>query len=235
MSYGPEVMILLQITVMLVFAHIFGGLTKWLHYPSVLGEILGGIILGPTLFGAIAPAIQSELFPVFGDSSHTLYTFAYLGLVAFVFIAGMEVDTNCIKYQGRTGMITSISGVILPFALGFGMVVLMPQLWSIPIGEITIFALFMGTALSISALPVIARILIDLDLLKTEVGGIIMGAATINDIVGWSIFALIISGLKTNINLGLNLGLTAGALIVTTGIIYLTDKNRALRNSQSCG
>jgi Kef-type K+ transport system membrane component KefB len=175
MYYGPEVMILLQITVMLVFALIFGGLVKRLHYPSVLGEILGGIILGPTLFGAIAPAIQSELFPVIGDSSHTLYTFAYLGLVAFVFIAGMEVDTTCIKYQGRTGIITSISGVILPFALGFGMVVLMPQLWSIPIGEITIFALFMGTALSISALPVIARILIDLDLLKTEVGGINYG------------------------------------------------------------
>jgi Kef-type K+ transport system membrane component KefB len=85
----------------------------------------------------------------------------------------------------------------------------------------------MGTALSISALPVIARILMDLDLLKTELGGVIMGVATINDIIGWSIFALILSSLKTDISLSLNLGFTAGVLVVTACILYLTHRNRA--------
>jgi Kef-type K+ transport system membrane component KefB len=107
------------------------------------------------------------------------------------------------------------------------MVVLMPQLWGIPFENLWIFALFMGIALSISALPVIARILMDLDLLKTELGGMIMGAATIDDIVGWSIFALILGSLKTKISLGLNLGLALGFLVVTACILYLTDKNRA--------
>ena len=222
-----DVLILLQITVMLVFAHIFGGLVKRLHQPPVLGEILGGIILGSTIMGAIAPATQSELFPASGESSWMLHLIAYLGLAAFVFIAGLEVDLTCIRRQGKSTLITSISGVILPFALGFGMVMLAPRLWGVSLQDQELFALFMGTALSISALPVIARILMDLDLMKTELGGMIMGAATINDIIGWSIFALILSSLKTDISLSLNLGFTAGVLVVTAGILYLTDRNKA--------
>jgi Kef-type K+ transport system membrane component KefB len=222
-----DVLILLQIPVMLVFAHIFGGLVKRLHQPPVLGEILGGIILGPTILGAAAPAVQSGLFPAFGDSSRILSLIAYLGLAAFVFIAGLEVDLNCIRRQGKSTLITSISGVILPFAMGFGMVMLAPRLWGVPLQDQGLFALFMGTALAISALPVIARILMDLDLLKTDLGGMIMGAATIDDIIGWSIFALILSSMKTNISLGLNLGFSAGVLVVTACILYLTDRNKA--------
>ncbi|MDD2755138.1 MAG: cation:proton antiporter [Methanothrix sp.] len=224
--FGLEVLILLQIAVMLAFAFVFGGLAKRLHQPTVLGEIFGGIILGPTILGAVAPAVQSQLFPAFGEPSRILHAVAYLGLIAFVFIAGLETDLTFVRQQGRSTLITSISGVILPFAFGFGMVVLMPQLWGIPFEGFWIFALFMGTALSISALPVIARILMDLDLLKTELGGMIMGAATIDDIVGWSIFALILGSLKTNVSLGLNLGLALGFLVVTACILYLTDKNR---------
>ncbi len=229
--FGLDLLILLQITVMLAFALVFGGLMKRLHQPAVLGEILGGIILGPTILGAVAPAMQSELFPVFGETSRILYSIAYLGLVAFVFVAGLELDLTCIRCQGRSTLITSISGVILPLALGYAMVVLMPRLWSIPFEDQGIFALFMGTALSISALPVIARILIDLELLKTDLGGIIMGAATINDIIGWSIFALILSVLNTNISLGINLGFTAGVLVVTIALLYLTGKNRVWHKS----
>jgi Kef-type K+ transport system membrane component KefB len=221
-----DLLILLRIAIMLISAHIFGGLVKRFHQPPVLGEILGGIILGPTFLGAVAPAVQSGLFPALGESSRILSLIAYLGLAAFVFIAGLEVDLNCIRRQGRSTLTTSISGVILPFALGFGMVMLAPRFWSVPFQDQELFALFMGTALSISALPVIARILMDLDLLKTELGGMIMGAATIDDIIGWSIFALILSRLKTDISLSLNLGFTVGVLVVTACIIFLTDRNR---------
>ncbi|MEI8004171.1 MAG: cation:proton antiporter, partial [Methanothrix sp.] len=119
-----EVLILFQIAVMLAFALVFGGLMKRLRQPAVLGEILGGIILGPTLLGAVAPAAQSQLFPVSGETSRMLYCIGYLGLVAFVFIAGLELDLTCIRRQCRSTLITSISGVILPFALGYAMVVL---------------------------------------------------------------------------------------------------------------
>jgi Kef-type K+ transport system membrane component KefB len=229
------VLILLQITLMLVFAHIFGSLVKRLHQPPVLGEILGGIILGPTIMGTALPEIQAQLFPAFGESSQIIRAVAYLGLIAFVFTAGLEVDLTYIRQRIRSTLIISISGIALPFALGLGMVILQPGLWRIPKVGFEIFALFMGTALSISALPVIARILIDLNLLNKELGGIIIGAATIDDIVGWSIFALILSSLNTNISLSLNLGLTIGVLLVTTCILYLTGKNRAWLKSPIWG
>lgn len=162
---------LIQIMVMLSIARILGGFAKQLNQPAVLGEILGGIILGPTIFGALAPALQPAVFPPSGDSSQLLNTLAHLGLIAFVFIAGMEVDLDRIRGRETGAISTSICSIALPFALGYAMVVLIPELWNISIENRQLFALFMGTALSISALPVIARILIDLDLMSSELGG----------------------------------------------------------------
>ncbi len=216
----------LQITTLLIFALIFGNMMKRLHQPAILGEILGGVILGPTILGTIAPSMQSELFPLSGESFQILRAISYLGLISFVFTAGLELELTDIFRQGRCTLITGISGIILPFALGSALVSLLPGLWSIPSGDLRIFSLFMGTALSISALPVIARILIDLDLLKQELGRIIIGAATIDDIVGWSLFALILSNLNADISLGSNLGLTIGAMLMTVAILYINGKNR---------
>ncbi len=229
------VLILLQITLMLIFASILGDVVKRLHQPPVLGEILGGIVLGPTIMGTIFPGIQAQLFPSTGESYQILHSVAYLGLIAFIFTAGLEIDLTYVRRNSRSTLITSISGIILPFISGLGMVFFMPGLWRIPNGDLSIFAIFMGTALSISALPVIARILIDLDLLKKELGGIITGAATIDDIVGWSIFALILSSLNMNINLSLNLGLTIGVLFVTACILYITGSNRSWLKSPIFG
>lgn len=214
---------------MLIFALVFGGVAKRLHQPPVLGEILGGIILGPTVMGDLLPGIQTQLFPGTGESCQILHGIAYLGLIAFIFTAGLEIDLTCIRLQSRRTLFTSISGIVLPFISGLGMVVLMPGLWGTSPTGFWIFGLFMGTALSISALPVTARILIDLDLLKKELGGIIVGAATINDIVGWAIFAAILSGLNagTNLSLSQNLGLTLGVLILTACLLYVTGKSRS--------
>jgi Kef-type K+ transport system membrane component KefB len=231
---GP-ILILLDFTIILAFALVFGNMMKMLHQPAVLGEILGGIILGPTIFGTIAPGLQSELFPTSGEPAQILRAVAYLGLIAFVFVAGLEVDLTCIKRRSKSTMITSISGIVLPFALGFGMVVLVPGIWGIPSGDLRIFALFMGTALSISALPVIARILMDLGLLKTELGAMIITAATIDDLVGWSLFALILSSLNSGTSIGLNLGLTLGFFGLLAFIIYLSNKNTARLQSPLMG
>jgi Kef-type K+ transport system membrane component KefB len=220
--------LLLQIALLLTFAAMLGGLAKKLHQPAVLGEILGGIILGPTVFGTLAPGIHSELFPAAGESAEMLHAIAYLGLIAFVFIAGLEVDLTSMKQQRKSTLLTSIFGILLPFFLGFSMVMLLPAFWGVPQGGIRIFALFMGTALSISALPVIARILMDLDLMKEKLGMIIIGAATCNDVVGWSLFALILSSIDNGIGLAVNLGMTVGLFGLTAFIIYLTI---SLKNS----
>ncbi len=228
-------LILLEFAAILAFALIFGGMMKRLHQPAVLGEILGGIILGPTVFGIIAPAMQSEIFPAFGESAAILRTVRDLGLIAFVFIAGLEVDLASIKRRSKSTIIISISGIVLPFSAGFGIVVLMPGIWGISSEGLSIFALFMGTALSISALPVIARILMDLDLLKTELGAMIITAAAIDDLIGWSLFALILSSLGSGSSAGLNLGLTSGFFGLAALMIYLMNRNSARPPSNLTG
>lgn len=217
---------LFQIPLLMAFAVALGCLAKKLHQPAVLGEILGGIILGPTVFGTLASDIQSELFPAAGESAEILNAIAYVGFIAFVFLAGLEVDLCSIKQQRKRILLTSIFGILLPFSFGFSMVILQPVFWGTPHGY-WIFALFMGTALSISALPVIARILMDLDLLKEELGMIIIGAAAFNDIVGWSLYTLILSSLNTGIDLAINLGLTLGVIGSTVCIICLTNSEKS--------
>lgn len=221
----------MELAVMLGFALIFGGLMRRLNQPAVLGEIIGGIILGQTVLGTIAPDLQSGLFPASGISARILHALAYLGLIAFVFIAGLEVDLTCIRRRSRSTVITSLCGIALPFALGFGMVSLMPGIWGIPSGELRIFALFMGTALSISALPVIARILMDLNLLKAELGAMIITAATINDLVGWSLFALILGSLNPGTGIGPDIGLTLVYFGILAIIIYRSGRSTARPSS----
>jgi Kef-type K+ transport system membrane component KefB len=111
--------------------------------------------------------------------------------------------------------------------MGFALVVLLPGLWGAPAANLWLFALFMGTALSISALPVIARILMDLDLLNKELGAMILTAATIDDMTGWTLFALILSFLDTDGNLMTNLGMTLGISTLTVLLIYLRAKYSA--------
>ncbi len=208
---------LIQLSLLLASALFFGRFAKRLGQPAVLGEILAGILLGPTVFGSLAPDVQSWLF----SDGQILRIIAYLGLIAFVFIAGLEVDLTCIKQKGKSTLLISLSSIVLPFALGFGMVVLMPDLWGRSSENLETFALFMGTALSISALPVIARILMDLDLLKKEIGGTIMAAATIGDVIGWSLFALILSGLNSGVSLWLTLVMTVGLFVLAASAVYL--------------
>jgi Kef-type K+ transport system membrane component KefB len=210
----------LQASMLLLFAIVFGRIARKLHQPPVLGEIVGGVMIGPTILGTLDPSAYSWIFP----PSPELHALTYFGLLCFVFTAGMNVDISCLKRRARITALTSISGILLPFALGFSMVVLLPGLWGAPAANLWIFALFMGTALSISALPVIARILMDLDLLNKELGAIILTAATIDDMTGWTLFALILSFLNIGGNLLINLCMTLGISALTVCLIYLRAK-----------
>jgi len=213
----------LQASMLLFFAIIFGRVARMLHQPPVLGEIVGGVMIGPTILGTFDPSVYSWMFP----PSPELHALTYFGLLCFVFTAGMKIDISCLKRRARSTALTSISGILLPFALGFSIVVLLPGLWGAPADKLWIFALFMGTALSISALPVIARILMDLNLLNKELGAMILTAATIDDLTGWILFALILSFLNIGGNLLINLSMTLGIFILTVCLIYLRAKYSA--------
>jgi Kef-type K+ transport system membrane component KefB/mannitol/fructose-specific phosphotransferase system IIA component (Ntr-type) len=183
----------IALAVLLGAAKLAGELMQKLDQPSVLGEIMAGILLGPTLLGHFKPGLYAFIFPSTGNLPIALETVTTLGVVFFLLIAGLEIDLRSIFRQGKSALAVSFFGVIIPFAFGFGAAGLFPRfLGAAPGADRLIFALFVGTALSISALPVIAKILMDLNLLRSEMGTVVMSSAMFDDLVGWILFSMIL-------------------------------------------
>ena len=161
--------------------------------PPILGEISVGILLGPTVLGHYRPHIYEALFPTTGPMPIVLDTVTTLGVVFFLLTAGLEIDLRSIFRQGKSALLVSIFGVAFPFAAGFLAATVFPNEMGAEAGANSlIFALFVGTALSISALPVIAKILMDLNLLRTEMGTVIISSAMFDDLVGWILFSFVL-------------------------------------------
>src|SRR5271155_3477928 len=183
----------LALAVLLGTAKLAGELMQKLGQPSVLGEIFAGILLGPTVLGHFRPQIYASLFPSTGFMPIVLETVTTLGVVFFLLTAGLEIDLRSIFRQGKSALLVSLFGVTFPFAAGFLAAGAFPSYMGAEAGANTlIFALFVGTALSISALPVIAKILMDLNLLRTEMGTVIISSAMFADLVGWILFSFVL-------------------------------------------
>lgn len=193
MSHDESIRFLLQLAVLLSVALILGQSLQRYGFPAVFGEIAGGILLGPTVLGTWAPQLQSWLFPTSGSIAIGREAVVKLGLLSFLFAAGLEMNLTQIRTQRWCVLSTSLMGMLLPFAMGYGMVIWHPSLWA-PTGTYQpMLPTFMGTALAISALPVIARILMDLRLQPSDLGTTILAAASLDDLVGWLLFAMIVS------------------------------------------
>ena len=226
-----DVMIMfLALAALLGTAKLAGELMQKLGQPSVLGEIFAGILLGPTVLGHFRPQIYASLFPSTGFMPIVLETVTTLGVVFFLLTAGLEIDLRSIFRQGKSALLVSFFGVIIPFSLGFLAAGAFPQYLGAAAGASRlIFALFVGTALSISALPVIAKILMDLNLLRTEMGTVVMSSAMFDDLVGWILFSMILgminagphslTGVKRTILL-----VGAFTLLALTVVRWLIDK-----------
>ena len=183
----------LSLGLLLGVARVLGELAQRFHQPAVLGELLAGVILGPTVLGSLAPEAGAFLFPQAGPNAIALNTITTLAVVLFLLVAGMEVDLSIIGRQGKVAPRVSISGIVLPFIIGLAAAWLAPQALGRDLdADPLIFSLFLATALSISALPVIAKTLMDLDLYRSDFGMIIVSAAVFDDLVGWIIFAIIL-------------------------------------------
>jgi Kef-type K+ transport system membrane component KefB len=220
----------LALATLLGTAKLAGELMQKLGQPSVLGEIFAGILLGPTVLGHFRPQIYASLFPSTGFMPIVLETVTTLGVVFFLLTAGLEIDLRSIFRQGKSALLVSFFGVIIPFSLGFLAAGAFPQYLGAAAGASRlIFALFVGTALSISALPVIAKILMDLNLLRTEMGTVVMSSAMFDDLVGWILFSMILgminagphalTGVKRTILL-----VGAFTLLALTVVRWLIDK-----------
>lgn len=161
--------------------------------PAVIGEIVAGILLGPTVLGMINPDWFQTLFPTPGTSATILSGFVQVAVVMLLFIAGLEVDLHIVWQQGRQAIYTSLLGLIIPFFIGFAFPYFFPDFFGIAdSSHHLVFALFMGTAMAISALPVIVRILMDLNIFKSRMGLLVVASAMIDDVIGWIIFSFIL-------------------------------------------
>lgn len=217
-----EVMnLLIQLSIMLAMGRLLAELARKIKQPTVVGEILAGIILGPTILGMINPDLFNGLFPT-GSSSLVLDGFVQVAVVMLLFIAGLEVDLHIVLQQGRQAFYTSTLGLIIPFAVGFVFPYFFPAFFgSMDSSRHLAYSLFMGTSMAITALPVIARILMDLNIFKSRMGMLVISSAMINDLIGWLIFSVVLGmiGKEQNLSLWSTVLLTVGftAIMLTVG------------------
>jgi Kef-type K+ transport system membrane component KefB len=226
LGHHDLIILLASIGAVLILARIFAELGKKVKMPIVMGEILLGIILGPTVLGSFSPETFDYIFPKTGAVKIAMDGITNLAVIMLLFVAGMEVQLQIILKQGRTAIYTSFTSMIIPFILGFTAVWFFPGFFNYTPDRKLVYALFFGIAMAVSALPVITRILMDLNLFKTKIGMIIIAAAIFDDLTGWLIFSFILSlmgqeGEITNIwfTIGMILGFGLFMLIVGRWII----------------
>lgn len=193
LEHGDIIILLASIGGLLILARIFAELGKKIKMPIVMGEILLGIILGPTILGTFSPEFSSWIFPKAGASKIAMDGITSLAVVMLLFVAGMEVQLQVMLKQGKTAVYTSITSMIIPFGLGFAAVWFLPDFFNFTPDRRLVYALFFGIAMAVSALPVITRILMDLNLFKTKVGMVIIAAAIFDDLTGWILFSFVLS------------------------------------------
>ena len=190
----PLALLLFQIITIVVVARIFGWIFRKIGQPSVIGEIIAGIVLGPSLFGQYLPDMKEALFPV--ASLGNLQLLSQIGLILFMFVIGMELDLKVLKNKANEAVVISHASIIIPFALGIGLSYYIYHQFAPPGIEFLSFSLFMGIAMSITAFPVLARIVQERGIHKTRLGTIVITCAAADDITAWCILAAVIAIVK---------------------------------------
>lgn len=212
--------LLIQILVIMAVARIIGWFFRKIHQPQVMGEMVAGILLGPSLFGWIAPGVSSALFP--SESLGFLNSVSQVGLILFMFLVGLELDPQILKGRGHTALVTSHVSILAPFFLGTILALYLYPRLSDDSVTFTNFALFLGTAMSITAFPVLARILSERKLLRTQMGAVAIACAAVDDVTGWCILAgvvLLVRSTDSSVSIWLNLaGVALYILIMVFGV-----------------
>ncbi len=189
--HHPLTLLLVQIVVVLAAARLCGHLIRRLGQPMVMGEILAGILLGPSLLGLVAPGALAWLFPP--ASMQTLGVLAQVGVLLFMFVVGLEVDLSRQFSQGRAAIAVSYAGIALPFLLGIGLALAGFEALAAPGVPFLPFALFLGIAMSVTAFPVLARILKESKLSQTPLGQQALACAAIGDVLAWCLLAAVVA------------------------------------------
>jgi Kef-type K+ transport system membrane component KefB len=188
---NPLGRLLLQLIVIVIAARLTGMLFTKMKQPPVIGEMLAGILLGPSLLGLIAPGTMGFLFPA--SSLDALKLFSQIGVVLFMFLVGMDLDLRHLREKAHSAVMVSHASIFLPMLLGVGLALFLYGTYA-PAGvAFSSFALFMGIAMSITAFPVLARILEERGLMKTPLGNASIACAAVDDVTAWCLLAVVVA------------------------------------------
>jgi Kef-type K+ transport system membrane component KefB len=177
---------MLALAIIIVLTRLFGTLARRIGQPAVVGEIVAGILVGPTLFGT---AVRDVVFP--SGIMPALEGLANVGLVLFMFIVGYELDYALVRGRQRVAAFVSVGSIILPMGLGVTLAIWLAGRHHVD--RVLPFALFLGAAMSVTAFPVLARILTDRGMHRTAIGGLALGSAAVDDVLAWSMLALVVT------------------------------------------
>jgi Kef-type K+ transport system membrane component KefB len=205
-------LLLLQIITIIIVARIFGWFFRKIGQPSVIGEMIAGILLGPSLLGLYFPEFSQLLFPK--ESLGNLQFLSQIGLIFFMFVVGMELDLKALRNKANDAVVISHASIIFPFTLGVGLAYFIYRTFAPPKVEFLSFALFLGIAMSITAFPVLARIVQERGIHKTKLGAIVITCAAADDITAWCILAAVIAIVKAG-------SIASSLYVIGLAIIYV--------------
>ncbi|MEO6489066.1 MAG: cation:proton antiporter [Ferruginibacter sp.] len=221
----PLSVLLLQIIVIIGFARLFGFLFKKIGQPAVIGEIVAGIVLGPSIVGSLFPGVTQFLFPA--ASLVALQFISQIGLILFMFIIGMELDLKAIGKQAYGAVIISHASIIVPYTLGMGLAYFLYNQYAPGGISFLSFSLFMGIAMSITAFPVLARILQEKGLTRSKLGALALTCAAADDFTAWCLLAAVIALVKSGSSLSASytIGLSIVFVLIMLKVVRpLLDK-----------
>ncbi len=215
LGHHELLLLLAQLALLLLAARGLGELANRFRLPSVVGELLAGFVLGPTLLGTLAPGAFEALFPQVPEQMHLLEVVSWLGVVMLLILTGLETDVGLILSKGRSAAAISLGGIIVPFATGVSLGFILPGEFIAAPDQRLVFALFIGTAMSISAIPVIAKVLMEMNVIRRDIGQVTLAAGMIDDTIGWILLS-VVAGMATSGQVNL---LSAGRSVLYVALV----------------
>ena len=183
--------VLLALLVIMVLARLLGNAFRLFHQPPVIGEIIAGILLGPSFLARVAPDVSAYLLPA--SIVPFLNILSQVGVVLYMFLVGLDLDPGLLRHRGHAAVAISHASIIAPFLLGAALSLLVyPRLGTAGV-RFTSFALFLGVSMSVTAFPVLARILTDRGIHKTRMGAIALTCAAVDDVTAWCMLAFVVA------------------------------------------
>ena len=223
-SLHNDILILLfQLFLLLLFARVFGELFQRMGQPTVVGEILAGVVLGPSLLGA-TPFFSELMISESSTVTNLLEVVSLIGAMLLLLITGLETDLALIKHHARSAFGTALGGLILPLIFGFAFCFLIPDSLLVDPKQRIVFSLFLATAISVSAIPVIAKVLIDLNLIRRDLGQITIAAGMIDDTAAWILLSIVLGLIEVGVVTAENVFISVGKVLAFLLVSIIAGK-----------